>query len=61
MKSKTVYSLLAILIGLMIIASGVAVGTVNNAPNQNASLSAEEYWAVVVFMCLCIVRAKQVS
>ncbi len=32
----------------MIIASGVAVATVNNAPNANASLSAEEYWAVIV-------------
>lgn len=48
MKNKTVYRLLAILIGLMIIASGVAVATVNNAPNANASLSAEEYWAVIV-------------
>ncbi|NAS89422.1 hypothetical protein C4E24_06780 [ANME-1 cluster archaeon AG-394-G21] len=48
MKNKTVYRLLAILIGLMIIASGVAVATVNNAPNANASLSAEEYWEVIV-------------
>ncbi|MEA2052727.1 MAG: caspase family protein [Euryarchaeota archaeon] len=48
MKNKTVYILLAILIGLMIIASGVAVATVNNAPNANASLSTEEYWAVIV-------------
>jgi len=48
MKNKTVYRLLAILIGLMIIASGVAVATENNAPNANASLSAEEYWAVIV-------------
>lgn len=32
----------------MIIASGVAVATVNNAPNANASLSAEEYWEVIV-------------
>lgn len=49
MESKTVYRLSAILIGLMIIASGVAVGTdtVNDAPKSNASLSSENYWAVI--------------
>ncbi|RCV65421.1 CASH domain-containing protein [Methanophagales archaeon] len=49
MESKTVYRLSAILIGLMLIASGVAVGTdtVNDAPKSNASLSSENYWAVI--------------